>query len=698
MSQKSELEKTNFRYNLITALVYVVGIVLLVQLFNLQIIHGDEYRETSNTRLSRKAKIEAARGDIVDSSGNVLATTEMGFSLELYKTKVDNSVLNNAILIITTVLEKNGDTYPNPFPISINPFTFNFNSEEELQAWKKKYGIEKDASAEEAFYVFKDKYGIESENPDEIRKILAIRYTITTTGYSTTKSIKLSTNISRASSIELSERSNELPGMNITVEPIRKYTMGSLASHIVGYVGRISKQELEANSDYKYANDDYIGKSGVEYVFEKYLRGEDGEKQIDMSVDGQVTGEYVTKEAIGGSSIVLTIDANLQAITEESLRNNIEKIRNGGFSKAYDAQGGSVIVMNVKTGEILSLVSYPDYEPAQFINGISTEKWNEYKENNSLFNRSIQGAYAPGSIFKMVTAIAGLEEEAITTDERIYDTGIYPLYHKPVCWYYTDYHTGHGSLNVSGAIQKSCNYFFYEVGNRIGIDKLVEYAKYFGLGSKTGVELPNETAGELASREVAERKDPEHGWSDGSTLSAAIGQSYNNFSPVQIAKYVSMIANGGHKINPTIVKSVISSIGIQESNSKVKQDINERLGIVQDDSTDKEINPEYIEAVLEGMKATTELGGTAYNIFKDFDIEVGGKTGSAEAGNWTNAWFVGFAPFDDPEIAVVVLVENGGHGNYTAEVVRDIIQEYYGMNAEEIVEDMTVSSEIELFR
>ena len=348
--------------------------------------------------------------------------------------------------------------------------------------------------------------------------------------------------------------------------------------------------------------------------------------------------------------------------------------------------------MNVKTGEVLAMISTPDFEPQDFVGGISTEKYNQYRSTQGLFDRAISGSYAPGSTFKMVTAIAGLESGVIDTNTRINDTGVYPKYTNPVCWYYTSFHRGHGYLNVSDAIKHSCNYFFYETGDRMGIDNLSKYAKYFGLGTKTGIELPSETSGTLASRETKKEKTGED-WYAGETTSAAIGQSYNSFSPLQMTKYISMLANGGHNINPTIIKTVRNADGSEISKEDIKKYTNEKLGITDDGVEDLPIDQGNLDAILEGMRSvTSETGGTAYNIFKDFNIEVGGKTGSAETSTGdVNAWFVGFAPFDDPEIAIVIMVENGGHGNYTAEVVRDIMAEYFGMNIQNIQENVSAA-------
>ena len=701
MFNKTETEKSNFRYNLLTTIIYIVGIILLIQLFNLQIVNGKSYRETSNTRLSKEAVVEAARGKILDRTGTVLADTQMGFNVQLFKTKASEEEVNNSMIVLAEILEKNGDKYVDDFPISVNPFQYHFDSEEELNSWKEENDIALEASPEEAFYVMKDEYEITEEDVEKARKILGIRYTIDKEGYSSTKAVEIAANVSRASALEINERGEELVGVSVEVESNRVYTQGSLASHVIGYIGRIDSDEYEANKD-KYESDDYIGKTGIEYLFEEYLRGENGTKQIDMTVDGTSTGEYITKEAVGGANVVLTIDSNLQNVTEQALINNIEKIKSGGFGKVYNAKGGSAVVLNVKTGEVLAMASVPDYEPAEFLNGISQEKLDEYNNNSALLNRTIQGTYAPGSIFKMVTALAGLQEGVITTTERINDTGIYPRVNKPHCWYYDSYHTGHGPLTVQGALEKSCNYYFYETGYRLGLDKLSSYASYFGLGRKTGIELPYESAGTLASPKTVEEKNDTA--PESTLLSASIGQSYNDFTPIQIAKYIAMIANRGKVVNPTLIKNVVTSDGKQVSTAELEAYLQEKLGIASKDVDSLQMSDENINAVLEGMRGVTDDTGTASSVFRDFSIAVGGKTGSAEAGtdaegnDIVNAWFVGFAPFDDPEIAVVGLVENGGHGYYVAEVIKEIISEYFGMNIQEVQEDVTASSETEYVR
>lgn len=692
----------NLRFNILTVLTYLVGIVLIAQLFNLQIVHGAEYREQSNTRLTRESTLEAARGSILDKTGNTLVTSSMKFDLELYKSKIDTQTLNQAIWNIVQVLEKYGVSYVDSFPIKINPIEFTI-ADEELATWKKNNDLAENIMAEEALNAFKEKYDIESNNIEQIRKIIAIRYAIVQNGYSSTKALKIASDIPREAVAEFSENGDKFPGINIVVQPQREYPKGSLASHILGYASQISSDEYESRKD-TYDQNDIIGKTGIEYVFEEYLRGKNGTKQIDMAVDGTITAEYISEEAVAGADVVLTIDSNLQKITEDALAANIQKIASGGFGKAYDAKAGSCVVMNVNTGEVLAMANYPNYTPSEFVGGISNENWAKYRDNEAkpLVDRAIQNSYSPGSTFKMITAIAGLESGVINLNTTINDVGQYRKYsdYQPKCWVYSDYGRGHGWLNVSGAIEKSCNYFFYETADRMGIDNLVKYAKYFGLGGKTGIELPGETAGVLSSKETKQKLYPNEVWGPGDTLQSAIGQLYNEFSPLQMARYISMLANGGHKIDVSIIKTIRKADGTEASRDEINQFVNAKLGLQEEESEDLQINQNYLNAILGGMKSvTTDTEGTAYVRFKDFNISVGGKTGSAEApNNQVHAWFVGFAPFENPEIAIVVMVENGGHGNYTAEVVRDIMAEYFGMNTQNVEENMSATPYTESIR
>ena len=696
---KGKSKKSKLRYNIVSALVYVAGIILVVQLFNLQIVRGEGYREQSNTRLSRDSVLEAARGDILDQSGNKLATTKAGYILNLYKTKIDDQELNESLLKITRILEQNDDSYYDNLPILVEPYKFSI-SEEAQKRWKKQNNIDENKSAEECFNILKERYNIQENDIYNARRIMTLRYTIAKNGYSNIKTVELSRNLSKESVAVFNERNDEFPGLTIQIGAVRSYLSGSLASHILGYVGKINEDELKANQGYDL--NDIIGKTGIEYIFEPYLKGKDGIKQIDMAVDGTVTGEETVEEAVAGYDVVLTIDANLQKVTEDALKANISKIRTGGYGNAYPAEAGAVVVMNVKTGEVLAMVSFPDFEPQLFVDGISQEKYNEYISEEAkapFLNRTISSVYAPGSTFKMVTALAALETGKVGIKEKVNDVGIYRYSsdYQPKCWIYSSYGRGHGYLNVTDAIKHSCNYFFYEMGNRLGIDNLSRYCRLLGLGSKTGVELLGEVEGIVSSKETSQAKGEIY--NGGNTLQAAIGQHDNNFTPLEMAKYISILANGGKNIDVTIIKAITDKDGNTISRDELNEFLQNRLGITKDKSEELNFNKENLAAILEGMRGvTSESGGTAYSYFKHFNIEVGGKTGSAQTGikGKTNAWFVGFAPFDDPEIAVVALVENGGSGSYNAELARDIIAEYFGMNANAITENMNAKPNTEI--
>ena len=672
------------RFNLLYIIVYVSGIILLAGLFNLQIVKGNDYRKISNTRLSRNMTVKASRGDILDSSGNKLISTKMLYNLEFYKTKIDNATLNKTLLLIAQTLDNNGDKYIDQFPITINPTKYTGN---DFSGFKKSNNLSETLDVDGVYKYYLNKYKITEENADNARKIVTLRYAIEKSGYSSTKSITLAHNISIGSRDTFNVMSSNFPGVSTANEPTTNYNYGEMASHILGYIQRINAEELKSNPDYNM--NDKIGKTGIEKVFEKYLRGKDGIKQIDMSVDGIVTGESVVKEAVSGSDVVLTLDSQLQKITEDTLARGIANIQN--TKDAKDASEGAAVVLNVQTGEVLAMASYPNYNPALFTNGISSEDYQKYinDKRHPFINKAISDKSAPGSIFKMVTAIAALESNQISINDKINDTYRYTFYrdYQPTCWK----PGGHGLLNITQAIEVSCNFFFYEIGRRAGIAKIDEVAKKLGLGSKTGIELPDEIAGTLAGPEVDKQ------WTGGKTIQTAIGQSYNDYTPLQMAKYTAMIANGGKNIDVTIVKSINNPDGTTVSRNELDSYIHNKLGVETNSGSDLNISSTDLEAVKNGMKnVTSDESGTAYKYFKDFSISIGGKTGSASIGNsgHANAWFVGFGPFENPKIAVAVYVKRGEHGAYTAPIARDIFAQYFGMNAVEIKEDMSVNSQM----
>ena len=686
----------NLRYNLLTVFVYLIGAILLIQLFRLQIVNGAEYRQTSNIRLTRESTMEAARGNIDDRNGTILATTKTGYSVELYKTKNSNEELNSTILKIVNLLEKNKDTYVNNFPISIN-LEFTYNTKEKINNWKKRYNILENATAEDCIKLFKERYEITNEDITEVLKIISIRYEITTKGYSSTKSIEIAEDISKTSAIQFNEQNADFPGVSIVEEPIRVYTEGSLAAHILGYIRKVDDNDLKTRAEQGYSINDYIGKMGIEYVLEKYLRGQKGTKQIDMSVDGTIEGEYVEEEAISGNNVTLTIDADLQNKVEKIMENSVKELQKAGKKTEY----ASAVLMNIQDGEVLAMCSYPTFEPEVFLGVLKNDVWKDINDNSKLLNTAVQSQNAPGSTFKMAVAAAALEEGVVTESEYVYDRGIYPYGHNPVCWYYTEYKRGHGNVNVKTAIQKSCNCFFYEMGRRLGVDTIAKYARYFCLGEKTGIELTGEASGIVASTEEARRRGET--WYESNVLSAAIGQSYNNYSPLQMARYVSMIANGGNYIRPTLIKEIKDINGNKISDEEIDNYVNELLGINTEYNPEVQVSEQTLNTIKSGMRLVTSSGGTAYTVFKDFDYSVAGKTGSAQArtsekGEIANGWFVGFTPYDNSQVAVVVFIEDGASNSSAAKAAKKILEAYYNADIQEtenLREDMSAQIYVE---
>ena len=339
----------------------------------------------------------------------------------------------------------------------------------------------------------------------------------------------------------------------------------------------------------------------------------------------------------------------------------------------------------MENSDVLAMASYPNFDPNEFIGGIEYKRWKEINENPTkpMFNRAIAGTYSPGSTYKMLVGIAGLELGKITTTEKIQDTGVYQYGHKPKCWIYTSYRRTHGSINVSDAIKVSCNCYFYEVGRRIGIDELVKYSKLFGLGSKTGIEILGENTGVIAGDNNTDE------WYLGDTLSAAIGQSYNSYTPVQLANYIATLSNGGKLNRVSLIKDVSDNSGKSISQQELLKYIEDFTG-VKFNETNINLKKENIEAITEGMKTvTSEVGGTSYITFKNSEIEVAGKTGTAQVSKGSdNGLFVGFAPADNPKIAVVAVIEHGGSGTYTASVVKPIMDEYFNISQKEKVQTM----------
>ncbi len=672
------------RDSIIKIFVCIVSCIFIITLFKLQVVEGKEYREMSEKKMLRSSTIEAPRGEIYDTNGVLLATNKLGYDLKLYKTKLSNDELNDLIKKVIDILNKNGDNVKTTLNIENN--VLEFYSKTDKNKFYNTYKFKEDMKTEDILNSLYKKYELEKYNSKDRLNILQVRYNITSNGYSLFKSIDFAEDISYESVIMLEEIKKDLPGINITVIPKRYYPNGTVAAHVLGYVGNITEDEYKGLKDKEgYTINSTYGKMGIELSMEKYLKGKDGILRTHVDSMGIANAEQIYEEPESGNNVTLTVDYRLQKVSEDSLKQVIYDISqgNGTFKKYSDAASGSVVVLDVENSDVLAMASYPAFDPNEFVGGISYSKWKQINNDTTkpMFNRAIAGTYSPGSTYKMLVGIAGLEIGKITPDEKIQDTGIYQYGHNPKCWVYSSYRRTHGFINVSEAIKVSCNCYFYEVGRRIGIEELVKYSRLFGLGSKTGIEIAGENKGTIAGDNNVDK------WYLGDTLSAAIGQSYNSYTPVQLANYIATLSNGGKLNRVSLIKDVSNNEGKKISQDELLEYIEEFTG-VNFKETNIKLKQENINAITEGMKTvTSEVGGTSYITFKNSKIEVAGKTGTAQVSSGSdNALFVGFAPADNPKIAVVAVIEHGGSGVYTASVVKPIMDEYFNITEKEKVD------------
>lgn len=670
--------------------VIVISVIFIATLFNLQIVNGENYREQSEKRMLRTKNITAPRGEIYDRNGVILATNKLSYDVELYKVRVSTKEQNDGILRLVEILNENLDKVYSTFPVNDDLNGFNFENTEEEQKWKKEMKLDSTLTFDQVIDEYIEKYELQDYSDNRLNqiKMIEIKYEANLNGYSLFNSATIAKDISQKSVAKIGEEKYKIYGISIVSVPKRYYPNGNLLSHTIGYVSKISSTEYEKKKEEGYNVNSVIGKAGIEQSFEKYLRGNDGVIKEETDTLGNVSSQTETTEAKSGDNVTLTIDYRLQKVAEESLLNTINGLQNGTLvgKKFSDANAGAVVVLDVDSGEVLASASYPTYDINSLIGGISLKDWNAL-QNNSLhpmLNRVVSGTYSPGSTFKMLVGMAGLMNGKITVDEKYYDPGIYPYGYHPKCWLYTDRHMTHGWINIEGAIKGSCNCYFYEVGRRIGISEIVKYAKLFGLGQKTGIELSGEVAGTIAGADDKSEDGLKSPWYLGDTLSAAIGQSGSSYTPIQLANYIATIANGGKLNKVSLIKSVDNEVaGTSESLADINKYTSEYTG-VNFEEKDLNINSEYIDAIKKGMlSVTSETGGTSYIVFKNSDIQVAGKTGTAQVPNGNNnGIFVGFAPYDNPKIAVVAVIEHGGEGTYTANVVKPIMEEYFNIDKE----------------
>ncbi len=653
----------NGRFIFIYIILAIFTILCIGRLFNLQIVNGDEYKEQAENRLVRACTIKAPRGEIMDRYGVPLVTNSMGYYILIQSVDKGDSTLNDTISALIDICNEDKTEYFDDFPISHAPYKFTFsgdNARKELAEWKNENNLKKYNSAEEIINYYFEKYDIsEHFGNAKARDIAAVRYTMETKNFSIMNPYTFANDISMETVQKIKECEFDLKGVSVEIEPVREYPHGSMAAHILGRTDIIYREEYLELRDQGYGMNDIIGKDGLEKVLEKYLKGKDGYKRAIQSKAGAVSQTLGVKPAETSNYAVLTLDVGLQKTAEEALSENITATRG---EKGYDCYSGAAVAVEISSGDVLAMTSLPSYEPTKYSKSINDP-------HNPLFNRALDGAYTPGSTFKPLVAIAALEEGLIKPTDKIEDKGVYKYYapsYQPTCLIWKNTGKTHGAINVSEAIGVSCNYFFFDVGRRLTIDTMDKYAHLFGLGEKTGIEL-SESNGIVAGPKYRETLNME--WYPGDTLQAAIGQSDNMFTPAQLASYVSTILNKGNRYALRLVKEVRSyKTGeiVYKNEPKVL--------------SQAEISDSTVAAVKDGMRRVTE-DGTAKAVFDDFPVAVGGKTGTAEVGRGSDTvLFVGFAPYDNPQIAVAVVLEHGATSSYAARVARSMFEYYLGLS------------------
>ena len=659
------------RYNKASRLLVMCIIVTimfslcLVRLINLQIVNGESLRQVSEDKLYMSMSLKAPRGNILDRYGNVLATNKQGYIIRIQKTDMSQAEFTKTLKNLMKLLAKENIVINDQFPVTKEePFEFTFitagntTAKEKLAEWEDEYGITPTTDPKDVINDFCDKYDIDSKYDYTMkRKLVGIIYDMKQRGFSVYNPYILAEDINAEVIAIVKENGALLEGVDVIETPIRVYPNGTLAAHLLGNVGVIYKDEYEKLKNKNYSMDAIIGKQGIELAMEDYLKGDDGIQGFNQTLEG-ITDIVTTVAPQQGDNVFLTIDAQLQTVMEEALAKEIQTIG----QSVSDCNAGSAVCIDVNSGEILAMASYPTYHPAEY-----NKKYNELiaDEGNPVWNRAIGGAYEPGSTFKMVTAIAAIEEGIIGPYETILDEGVYKYYkdYQPQCMEWK-YKKTHGYVDVVTALQESCNYYFFDVGRRLGIEKLVDYEQKFGFGQIADIEIGGEVAGTVASPENREKRGAV--WNPGDVLQASIGQSDNLITPLQLANYVATIANGGTRYKPHLVKTV-KDFQTGEVLLNKESEIEAEIGI----------SDETLNAVKKGMKKVTEEG-TASAVFKDFFIKIAGKTGTAEVSRGSNTGvFVAFAPYDDPQIAIAIVIEHGTAGYLAAPVAKAVFEEYF---------------------
>lgn len=676
------------RVAVIFVMMSLLAALYLSTLYKLQLYDtgADENAWLPRGTSEQPVTLTADRGDILDRNGVPLVSTRPVYNITLSReTLLERQDFNDILLRLIHMAIDNDVEYIDTFPVTIGaPFAYLYdmtdtqrgNLEFYLEKYKKTFGIDGEISASDLIIKMKEHYGLDyTTNISDARLVIGVRYELEMRAIKSMNPYIFANDVSMDFLTLI--KTHPFPGVSIETGAQRVYHT-TYAAHLLGYTGKMSSTEY--NDIYKplgYSYNAIVGKDGAEKSFESFLHGSDGAQTITISDDGTVMDVKTTKEPIPGENVLLSIDIGLQAVCEEALAAKINVINADPERTEEDkVTGGAVVVLDVRTGEVLASASYPTYD----LSNIS-KNYTDLLNNDSLplLNRATQGIYLPGSTFKMVTALTGLRTEKIIPMTEYYDGGKFTKYedNQPKCWIYEQTGVGHGYENVVTALRDSCNVFFYWLGDEVGNTALIKTAGDFGLGSRTGIELP-EAAGILADRNWKVDKGIDTGWWNADTYQAAIGQGYNQFTPIQMANYVATIANGGTHYSLTMLSNIRSA----DYTSVIYQPQPKVLNIVS--------GSEWIPYLQEGMKLVA-TDGTAKGVFKDYPIPVAAKTGTVQTGitmgnaSLNNGVFVCYAPADDPQIAISLVVEKGTSGSTIMEIARDIMDYYFHEDAKPIV-------------
>lgn len=691
--------RRHFRYILLVVLFAVACIGFFGRTIYLQITAPEKQAVSELT--TRTLTVKAIRGEIFDRNGIPLVSNSYSYNVYLDAgsfPKTDFQI-NKTVISLLNILGDSINT--DHFPIQNDYKTAEYkeldkNSAEYKSFLKmlKRFGLSTDTNCSDLLAYLSKRYGLtDSDGKLTIDEkyalpVIAVRYEADRSDFSSTNPFTVAEEISQGKLIAIEEAN--LNGVSIEKCASRVYNYPGYASHILGRTGKIQSGELEYYTEKGYSMDAIVGVDGAEKAFEEYLRGVDGTLVIVEDKNGNRVDEYYKTEPIPGKDVYLTIDIEMQIVAEDSLAYNIQYVRNRAYNqineaiKKYTDENGNLIpgakipkyigedvtsgaatLVNPNTGEVYALASNPTFDLSTYLTN-----YNQLltAENEPLFNRALMGTYEPGSTFKISVAAAALENGTIDRNTTIFDSGIYKFYpdFQPECWHFTSYGYGHGNVNVVSAIQHSCNYFFYDVGRQLTIEKLNSYCKTLGLGVKTGIELP-ESEGILAGPEYSASVNKI--WVPGDTVQASIGQSDNTFTPLQISMYLSTIVNGGSRYKAHILHSVHE----YGTNKVIYETVPSVLNTIQ-------LSEENLQLLKSGMRRVM-IDGTAGPVFSDYPLEIGGKTGTAQVGKTrsNNGIFMAFAPYDKPEIVASVILERAGESNDCAVTIKRMFNKYFGI-------------------